>query len=128
MPLQSVQQNLNQIMQICNQLSQSERNTAQQLQRCVQLAQQISSQMNQLTAGTQIAGPGYNVGAAAGGFNVNPVGGTFTPGVAGGGQFGPAPGFSGGQLSTNVGFETAREFGGPQAPHPVFNTNKDRGE
>lgn len=115
-------------MQICNQLSQNERNASQQLQRCIQLAQQISSQMNQLGAGMQMGAPGYGMGAQAGGFNVSQGTGAFSPGMTAGSQFGGTPVYGVGQWTSNVGFEMAREFGGAQTQHPVFNTNKDRNE
>ncbi len=62
-----LQQNLNQIAQICNQLSQNEqanaskliqmqnaeRTAAQQLQHCAQLCSQVSQQMQQVVGSTQ---------------------------------------------------------------------------
>lgn len=154
--IQGMQQNLNQIAQICNQLNQNEqanvsrlnqlaeyeRSAAQQMQRCIQLINQVSQQMQQISTapGTQFSTPGQFT------YSVQPpVGGT--------GQFGPVgqQNFTGGQFGTTATFETAREIGGkgendgdggaarvsgptsnvgsrPGGGFPTFNTNKDIGQ
>jgi len=99
--IQGIQQNLNQISQICSQLSQNEQSAAQQMQRCLQLANQVSQQLQQLstTTGTQYASPGQ--------FNYSvqpPVGG----GQIGMGQQSFSPG---GQQFASTSFEVSKEFG-----------------
>lgn len=154
MNMQGIQQNLNQISQICNQLSQNEqanvsqlnqltereRSAAQQMQRCTQLINQVSQQIQQMssTTSTQYASPGQI------NYGVQPP--------IGGGQFGVGQqSFSpGGQYASSTQFEMSKEFGpgegdgdggsavNIQRPssftssvgggHQTFNTNKDLGQ
>lgn len=82
--ISQLQQNLNQIAQICNQLSQneqtnvsklnqmqdSERSAAQQLNHCAQLCHQVGSQMQQALSNMQYSSVGQQTWAA-------PVSGSF---------------------------------------------------
>lgn len=124
MNVQGIQQNLNQISQICNQLSQNEqtnvsrlnqlseaeRTAAQQMQRCLQLVNQVSQQIQQMqtTTGTQYTSPGqmhYGVQQPYGGGQQFGIGQQqFSPGT----MQGMSPG---GQFSTATQFEMSREFG-----------------
>ncbi|MHB9095048.1 MAG: hypothetical protein ACYC21_10270 [Eubacteriales bacterium] len=141
MPFRAVQQNLNQIAQICNQLSQNEqanvsrltqmqqleRTASQQLQQCAQLCNQVNQQMQQL-AGSQMAGIGQysTTGVGIGQYSSTGAGvGQFSPGGAGAGQFSAGgAGFGTSSwanrpINTNnafagagqFGFEAAKEFG-----------------
>jgi uncharacterized protein with von Willebrand factor type A (vWA) domain len=125
MTYQSMQQNLNQIAQICNQLSQSERNAAQQLQQCAQLCNQVSQQMQQFSGTTgQFTGmpAGVGTGTYQGNWSNIPINTS---------QFGPSgqQAYTG-QFGGSAKFEVSREPGaGSQATgQAVFNTNKDLGQ
>jgi len=77
--ISQLQQNLNQIAQICDQLSQNEQsnvskltqmqqaesNAAQQLRHCAQLCHQVSQQVSQAVSSTQFAGAGQQVSTYA---------------------------------------------------------------
>lgn len=138
---QSLQQNLNQISQICQQLSQNEQGNvsrlqqmlqaeqtaSQQLQHCAQLCNQVAQQINQLTAGTQFSNVGqYSTvgqyaGVGAGGFGSygnwsnRPIN---TSNAFTGQTMAGQPGQFGGQMG---------QFGGQATGTQVFNTNKDLG-
>lgn len=151
MNYQSVHQNLNQIAQICNQISQNEQSNlsklqqlqqaeqsaSQQLRHAAQLANQVTQQMQQLTS-TQFAGaPQFGGGSQfatttplAGGYQYS---GTSTSGMGlGTSQWSNVPvntanAFSG---SRQYGFEASKELGtgGQATGQAVFNTNKDLGQ
>lgn len=158
MNIQGIQRNLNQISQICNQLSQNEqanvshlnqlsqneRSAAQQLQQCMQLINQVSQQIQQISTQTttQYTSPGQFS------YSVQPP----TGGGIGGGQFGVGQqSFSPGQFGSTTSYEVSKEFasggendgdGGaargfsssPQVTgssvtgQQTFNTNKDLGK
>lgn len=158
MNIQGIQQSLNQMSQICNQLSQSEqsnvshlnqlsqneRSAVQQLQQCMQLINQVSQQIQQISTQTtaQYTTPGqFSYGVQP------PIGG----GV-GGGQFGVGQqSFSPGQFGGTTSYEVSKEFasggendgdggaarsfsrpasftGSTAGGHPTYNTNKDIGK
>lgn len=136
---QQIQQNLNQIVSMCNQLSQSERTAAQQLQHCAQLCQQVSQQISQqmqqmstqqysnLNTNQQhftASAPGsYGAqsGTATSSWASRPINtGAFSTSGFGGGQYA----YSGGGQQYGAGrFETSRELTPTGAS--AFNTNKD---
>lgn len=125
MSYQAMQQNLNQIVQICNQLSQNERNAVQQLQQCIQLCNQVSQQMQQISGTTgQFAGMPAGVGAGSyqGNWSNIPINTS---------QFGPTgqQAYTG-QFGGGGKFEVSKELGaGNQATgQAAFNTNKDLGQ
>lgn len=128
---QQLQQNLNQIAQICQQLSQNEqvnvtkleqmvqaeRTASQQLQQCVQLCHQAVQQMQQLSG--QFTGQFSQYGATAG---------------TGAGMYGnwsnipinTSSAFIGGQGGQSSNFAASRQF--QATGQSVFNTNKDLGQ
>jgi hypothetical protein len=133
MTFQSLHQNLNQIAQICNQLSQSEqanvsrlqqmqqteRISSQQLQQCIQLCHQVSQQMQQMS-GSQLSGIGQNstysaTGAGLGGYN----NWTNIP-------INTSNAFTAAQGASYSNMEAAKEL--TQTPQQTFNTNKDAGQ
>ncbi len=122
----SIQQNLNQIAQICNQLSQNERNATQQLMHCVQLVNQVSQQMQQFARSTtagQFTGvtPGVSPGVTPG-VGYTPTNWSNIPlNVS---QYGPT-GYTGatGQFASTAKFDPA--IGSQATGQAVFNTNKD---
>ena len=151
MNYQSVQQNLNQIAQICNQLSQneqtnasrlqqmqqSEQSASQQLRQAAQLCSQVAQQMQQLTS-TQLAGAsqlggGTQFGASTPFTGGSQYTGTSTAGM-GAGQWSNIPinttsAFGGYQSGRHYGFEASKELAGEQATgKAAFNTNKDLGQ
>lgn len=118
MPFQQlgpIQQNLNQITQICNQLSQSEqanvsrlsqleqaeRNAVQQMQHCARLSQQVSQQMQQMISSmTQFAGQQQFTGQQQfaqpdGGFQTGAQYGNWSNRQLNTQQFGPTGQFAG---------------------------------
>ena len=152
MNIQEIQQRLNQINQICNQLSQNEqanishlnqlsqneRAAAQQLQQCMQLINQVSQQIQQISTQTttQYTSPGqfsYSVQQPMGGgqFGVGQQG--FSPS-----QFGTSYEFSkefasGGENAGDGGaargFTRQQQYSGSSVTgQQTFNTNKDIGK
>jgi len=120
--IQDIQQRLNQISQICNQLShseqtnishlnqlsQNERAAAQQLQQCMQLISQVSQQIQQISTqtSTQYTSPGqfsYSVQQpmGMGGTQVGMGQQSFSPT-----QFGTTTG----QFGTTSTYEFSKEF------------------
>lgn len=120
MQIQTLQQSLNQIAQICNQLSQNEqanvsklsqlqdaeRMASQQLQHCIQLINQVSSQMQQIASSPQFMATGQMTGYQAGGTA----------------QFGQTGQPLGSQYTNPVMSQAPGQSG-----HPVFNTYNDTG-
>lgn len=62
---QSIHSNLNQIAQICNQLSSNEQNAAQQLRQCAQLAQSVSQQLQSMMSSAQFGTVGQTLATPA---------------------------------------------------------------
>lgn len=139
MLMHQVQQNLNQIMQICNQLSQNEQNNAsrlnqmieaeraasQQLQQCIQLCQQVSQQMSQM--GGQMGGQiGTQMGGQFGQVSFQPQQQFTSPTSYGMSQpYQAAQPSITSQYGASTRYESAKEF---MAGHPTYNTNKDLGK
>lgn len=148
---QSVQQNLNQIAQICNQLSQNEQSNVsrlqqmqqleqsagQQLRQCAQLCNQVAQQVQQMTS--QFAGPSFASTAAPYTGPSHYTGtsqytGTSTPGMGmgmGTSSWSSIPVSTANAFSSYqrpYGFEASKELSNPGAQATgtaVFNTNKD---
>jgi len=137
MPFQSLQQNLNQISQICNQLSQNEQANAtqlqqmqqaeqaasQQLRQCVQLCNQVVTQMQQMQQMQQMPQMQFS--------NVGQSTGYTAPGAGFAGNWSNRPintsnAFVGGQSGQFGSFETSKEL--QPTGQAVFNTNKDLGK
>lgn len=151
MNYQSVQQNLNQIAQICNQLSQNEQGNmsrlqqmqqaeqtaSQQLRHCAQLCSQVAQQMQQLS-GTQLTGVSQFSGGSQFGATTPFAGGSQYAGASTSGMgastshwsnipVSTSGAFGGYQSSRQYGFEASKELGagGQATGQAVFNTNKD---
>lgn len=143
MNYQFLQQNLNQIAQICNQLSQNEQSNvsklqqmqqaeqtaSQQLRQCVQLCNQVAQQMQQLTA-TQLPS-GSQLGsqyASSTPFTSSSYTGTSASGMGMGTSnwsnipVSTAGSFGSFQSGRQYGFETSKELGA--TGQAAFNTNK----
>ncbi len=150
--MNQLHQNLNQIAQICNTLSQNEqsnvsrlsqmvdaeRSAAQQLQHCAQLCQQVSQQMQSMMSSSQFSGSQYSgfatTGAGVGTSNFTTGGNYSTTGnypssswanrpINTSTAFASSPSYSGSYGSSN--FENANELTPTGAS--AFNTNKDLG-
>lgn len=143
MNYQSLHQNLNQIAQICSQISQNEQgnvsrlqqmqqaeqSASQQLRQAAQLCNQVAQQMQQLTS-SQLTGAAQFSGSTpfAGGSQYT---GTSTSGMGmGTSQWSNIPistssSFGNPQSGRQYGFETSKELGAQATGQAVFNTNKD---
>lgn len=143
MNFQSVQQNLNQIAQICNQLSQNEQSNVSRLQQMQQLEQSASQQLRQAAQlCNQVAQQMQQMPSQFGGSS---FAGTATP-FAGTSHYTSTPSQGAGMGTSNwssipvsttssfgsyqrpYGFEASRELSNPGAQATgtaVFNTNKD---